>query len=61
MLVLQRVKDERIIFTVRGVRFSVMVVDIVNGKVRLGCDAPEEVTIHREEVQKLVDAAEAKA
>ena len=47
MLVLSRKKDEKIII---GDNISIMVVEIQGDKVRLGIDAPREVTVHREEV-----------
>ena len=47
MLVLSRKKDERIII---GDQITVMVIEIRGDKVRLGIDAPKEVTVHREEV-----------
>lgn len=47
MLVLSRKKDERIII---GDVITVMVIEIRGDKVRLGIDAPKNVTVHREEV-----------
>lgn len=50
MLVLSRKKDQSVVLKIDGeiVRVSVLAVD--GGKVRLGIDAPESVTIHRDEV-----------
>lgn len=47
MLVLSRKKDEKIII---GDNVAIMVVDIQGDKVRLGIEAPRDVTVHREEV-----------
>lgn len=47
MLVLSRQKDESIRI---GDDITVMVVDIRNGKVSLGIDAPRAVPVHRSEV-----------
>jgi carbon storage regulator len=51
MLVLSRKKDEKIII---GDNITIMVVDIQGDKVRLGIDAPREVTVHREEVYQAI-------
>ena len=51
MLVLSRKKDEKIII---GDNISIMVVDIQGDKVRLGIEAPREVTVHREEVYQAI-------
>jgi carbon storage regulator len=47
MLVLSRKKDEKIII---GDQITVMVIEIRGDKVRLGIEAPKEVSVHREEV-----------
>ena len=47
MLVLSRNKDEKIII---GDSITLMVIEIKNDKVRLGIEAPKDVTVHREEV-----------
>lgn len=47
MLVLSRKKNESIIISDNIV---VMVVDLQGGTVRLGIDAPKEVTVHRREI-----------
>jgi carbon storage regulator len=47
LLVLSRKKDEKIII---GDNITVMVVAIVGEKVRLGVQAPKEITVHRQEV-----------
>ncbi len=51
MLVLSRKKDEKIII---GDNITIMVVDIQGDKVRLGIDAPREVTVHLEEVYQAI-------
>ncbi len=47
LLVLSRKKDEKILI---GDNVDIMVVDIQGDKVRLGIEAPRDVTVHREEV-----------
>ena len=47
MLVLSRKKDEKIVI---GDNISIMVVEIRGDKVRLGIDAPRDVSVHRREV-----------
>ena len=56
MLVLGRTLGQKIVIKVRGVEVKIEVVEIHPGKIRLGVDAPSEVTIHREEVQQRIDA-----
>lgn len=51
MLVLSRQRDESIII---GDNIRLIVVDIRGDKVRLGIDAPDDVTVHREEVYKAI-------
>ncbi len=51
MLVLSRQKDERIVIDDRIV---ITIVDIRGDKVRLGIEAPPEVSVHRQEVQELL-------
>ena len=55
MLVLTRRKDEKIVI---GDNITVMVVDIRGDKVRLGIEAPPEITVHREEVYQAIKAEE---
>lgn len=55
MLVLSRHKDESII--ING-DIKVMVVGIQGDKVRLGVEAPKEITVHREEIQKQIERGE---
>ena len=51
MLVLSRKKDEKIII---GDSITLMVIDIRGDKVRLGIDAPKDVTVHRQEVYEAI-------
>jgi carbon storage regulator len=51
MLVLSRQRDESIMI---GDNIIITVVDIRGDKVRLGIDAPDDVTVHREEVYKAI-------
>jgi carbon storage regulator len=62
MLVLTRRRDEAIVIRNRfGTEIRLMVVDIRGNKVRLGIEAPLEISIAREEVQKRESAVEAAA
>jgi carbon storage regulator len=62
MLVLTRRRDEAIVIRNRfGTEIRLMVVDIRGNKVRLGIEAPLEVSIAREEVQKRESAVETAA
>ena len=56
MLVLTRKKNESIVIRDDIV---VMVVEIQGDKVRLGIEAPKEVTVHRREVYEAIDRARA--
>jgi carbon storage regulator len=51
MLVLSRKKDEKIII---GDKITIMVIEIRGDKVRLGIDAPKEITVHRQEVYEAI-------
>jgi carbon storage regulator len=53
MLVLSRRVDQRIM--IDGGRIVITVVDIRNDKVRIGIDAPDDVVVHREEVQRAIE------
>ncbi len=55
MLVLRRKKNESIIIDDNIV---VTIVDIEGDKVRLGFEAPKEVTIHRQEVSEAIKRSE---
>lgn len=50
MLVLSRHRNEKIIITCGGINIDIIIVDIRGDKVRVGIQAPNEVSIHREEV-----------
>ena len=56
MLVLSRKVGERILI---GDQISVTVVRVAGGGVRLGIEAPDELPVIREELQKQMDAADA--
>lgn len=51
MLVLSRKQDEKIMI---GDQITLMVISIQGDKVRLGIEAPKEVSIHREEVYRAI-------
>jgi carbon storage regulator len=53
MLVLSRHKDERIF--INGGEIIITVIDLRDGKVRLGFEADRSVVIHREEIQTKAD------
>ena len=53
MLVLSRHRDEQIV--INGGEIVVTVVEIRGDKVRLGIDAPQDVTVHRREVQDRIE------
>lgn len=56
MLVLKRKVDEAVIVTTPdGSRIRVLVVDFDGASVKLGFEAARDITIHREEVQEIVD------
>jgi carbon storage regulator len=55
MLVLSRKKDESIVINENIV---VTIVEVRGDKVRLGIEAPEEVTIHRQEVYDAIKQSE---
>ena len=51
MLVLSRKKDESIMV---GDNIKLTIIEIRGDKVRLGIEAPRDVTVHREEIYKIV-------
>lgn len=53
MLVLSRKKEETIII---NDNIKITIVDIRGDKIRLGIDAPRDVSIHREEVAQAINA-----
>ncbi len=58
MLVLSRKKDEKILI---GDSITLMVIEIRGDKVRLGIDAPRDVTVHRQEVYDAIKREQAQA
>lgn len=57
MLVLSRKKNESIVI---GGNIVVTVVEVRGNSVRLGIDAPADVVVHREEVQRLIERSSAR-
>lgn len=57
MLVLSRKRDESIVV---GGEVVVTVVEIRGDKVRLGIEAPKEVTVHRKEVHDAIQSEKGK-
>jgi carbon storage regulator len=55
MLVLTRKKNETIVI---GENIVVMVIEIRGDRVRLGIDAPKEVSVHRHEVYEAIKRSE---
>ncbi len=58
MLVLSRQRDESIII---GDNIIITIVDIRGDKVRLGIQAPKEITVHRQEVYDAIQRESAKS
>ncbi len=52
MLVLSRNKEESVII---DNKIEVVIVDVRGDKVRLGIDAPRDISIHRKEIQEAID------
>lgn len=57
MLVLSRMKDEKIII---NDNITIMVIDIRGDKIRLGIEAPNDVSVHRQEVYDAIKRASEK-
>lgn len=57
MLVLSRKKNESIII---NDNITITIVDIRGDKIRIGVEAPAEVTVHREEVYKAIQKEQEK-
>ena len=58
MLVMSRKPEETIV--IDGGRVVITVLEIHNGVVRLGVEAPKSVIIHRGEVQARIDSGQGK-
>ena len=58
MLVLSRLRDEKFMI---GDGIVVTVVDVRGDKVRLGIEAPREVSVHRREVYEAIQREQAEA
>ena len=58
MLVLSRHRDERIIITVDSHVIIITALGIQCGQQRIGIDADQDVTIHREEVHQAIERGE---
>jgi carbon storage regulator len=56
MLVLSRQKDESIII---GDDIEIIIVDVRGDKVRLGINAPREISVHRKEVYEAIQREKA--
>ena len=54
MLVLQRKPTQSIMI---GDDIKIVVIDVTNGKVKLGIQAPSSVPVHRQEVYELINNA----
>lgn len=59
MLVLSRLRDEKVVIKVGNEIIEVQVVDIRGDKVRLGFDAPRHIEIHRKEVYDAIEREKA--
>ena len=55
MLVLSRKKDEKIII---GDNIKITVVEIRGDKIRLGIEAPKEISVHRNEVYNAIQKSQ---
>jgi len=53
MLVLSRHKNEAIV--IGNGLVTITVIEIRGDKVRLGIEAPKDLSVHRSEIQKLID------
>ena len=52
MLILSRNRDESIII---DNNIEVKIVDVHGGKIRLGIDAPKDISVHRKEIQEAIN------
>lgn len=60
MLVLSRFPDEKIIIG-NDIAITIVSVEPRTGKVRVGIDAPPEITVHRQEVYEAIKREEGRA
>lgn len=58
MLILSRHKDGQVIIGTGDDRVTVTIIDIRGDKVRLGIDAPKNVSVHRREVYEAIHGTE---
>jgi carbon storage regulator len=58
MLILSRKRNEQIVI---GDGIVITVVSVRGGKVRLGIEAPERVTVHRREIYEAIDGVKSAA
>jgi carbon storage regulator len=54
MLVLSRERDEKIVIGQGDSKVTITIVDIRGDKVRIGINAPRELSVHREEVYEAI-------
>lgn len=59
MLVLSRQKDESIVIGEGDDKVTITIVDVRGDKVRLGIDAPREVSVHRQEIYDAIQREKA--
>ena len=52
MLILTRTKDESVVI---DNKIEVVIVDVRGDKVRLGIQAPKSISVHRKEIQEVID------
>lgn len=58
MLVLSRMKDEEIVI---GGEITVRVLEVRGNKVRLGIEAPDDVSINRKEIEVIINEEQKQA
>lgn len=56
MLVLSRKKGEAVVISLGDLRVSMTIVEVRGDKVRVGFSAPDDVQVHRSEIQEQIDA-----
>lgn len=55
MLVLTRNVNEAVVMELNGVCIRVVLARVANGQAKLGIEAPPEVSVWREEIQRRID------